>query len=126
MKTLAKSAFLIAVINFLSMAPCKAQDAAQGARAIARVPLKVAGCMFGLAIGTPVAIARVTAKRVREHRSDYEDVESPSNLGNLVVALPMGIGEGICSGLYYGPRNAFMAEPFTKESISLGENMIRP
>lgn len=72
-------------------------------------------------VGTPIAITRLSVIHVHEHIADVKDAEGDSS-GGVIYALPMGFGEGLASGLYYGPKNAFsnFDKPFSKESVSLG------
>jgi len=101
--------------------PSAAEDSDTVGKKLAAIPLRTAGCFWALMVGTPIAITRLSAKRYHEHMDDVADLEGSSS-GGVVYALPMGFGEGLASGLYYGPKNAFanFDKPFSKESVSLG------
>lgn len=97
------------------------------ARKLVMVPVKSAGCFVALAVGTPIAIGRISVKRYHEYIEDVNDAEGTAGkAGGVVYALPMGFGEGFAQGLYYGPRNAFanFDKPFSKDQMSLGNEII--
>src|SRR5206468_5761382 len=100
MKRPIKQSLLLVATTIISIQPCFAEDSA--VKSVAMLPVKAAGVFVGLALGTPIAIARITKKRFHEYTSDNKDMGDD---GGLVLALPMSIGEGIAQGLYYGPRN---------------------
>lgn len=99
--------------------PCWAEEESITRKVVA-IPLRTAGCFFALTLGTPIAIGRISKKRYQEHVDDAQELEGGK--GNVIYAIPMGIGEGFAHGIYYGPRNAIanFNKPFSKAALSLG------
>lgn len=127
MKTAQLIAALATAIGITSNIGCNAAEEST-AKKIAMMPVKAMGCFVALTVGTPIAISRIGTQRFHEHTDDVKDMEgsTSSGAGGVIYALPMGFGEGLAQGLYYGPRNAFanFDKPFSKESMSLGAEVI--
>lgn len=122
-----KQGLIVCVLSCLAIPapPCVAEDSM--ARKVAALPVRAAGCFFALAVGTPIAIGRLSAERYHEYVSDVDDMETGSpapRKGGVIYAIPMGFGEGVAHGLYYGPRNAIanFDKPFSKAALSLGNS----
>lgn len=115
-----------AIILFATVAaataglPCSAQDSGL-AKKMMVAPVRVAGCLTALMVGTPIAMARLSARSFHECAYGDADIDGAPTGGDLVLALPMGIGQGLSQGIYYGPRNAFVNfdKPFSKDAMSL-------
>lgn len=115
---------LAATIACLTALPCTAEEGAT--KKLVMIPVRTAGVACALMLGTPIAIARLSAKRYRGHRDDVSDMEGPGTASGVLYAMPMGFGEGIAQGLYYGPRNAIanFDKPFSKAAMSLDTAVI--
>lgn len=121
MKKFCLAVFITSALSLSSALPSAAEDSDGVGKKLITIPLRTAGCFWALMVGTPIAITRLSRQRYRVYMDDVADMEGSSN-GGVVYALPMGIGEGFASGLYYGPKNALanFDKPFSKESVSLG------
>ena len=113
--------FALALLSSTALAalssPCLAEEETT-AKKVLMTPVRAAGVFVGMAVGTPIAIGRCARKRFNDYVADAHDEDGSAG---LVLAVPMGLGEGFAQGLFYGPRNAIVHynEPFSKESLSL-------
>jgi hypothetical protein len=107
---------LLLLSALLPCQPCFAEDSP--VKTAAMLPVRAAGVFVGVALGTPIAIARMTKKRFHDYVGDSKDMGED---GGMLLAIPMSFGEGLAAGLYYGPRNAFVNsdKPFSKDALSL-------
>ena len=65
---------------------------------------------------------RLSARNFHQYMTEDSDTGDGS-ASRWLFALPMGFGEGLSQGLYYGPHNAIVNfdKPFSKASMSLEE-----
>lgn len=129
MKKLTVSALALTIAALAQSAPAQADDAKTMAKNTAMVPVRTLGFGCAAVIGTPIAIARRTAVRVRGITGDFADQiggkeHMPPVVGAAVLGVPFGILTGTSEGIFYGMKNAInegFNKPFSEDSFSLGE-----
>ena len=103
----------------------KTMDMAKGT---ALFPVKVAAVSSGIFFGTPIAITRYTATKIREYTGNAADKiggkeHFSPNLFACLFSIPAGTLVGVSEGCYYGTKNAIVNgvdKPFSLESFTLG------
>jgi hypothetical protein len=100
-------------------------DALQNAVSL---PIRTLSLASGLTVGTTIAIARkvpsncstTTASLVPENQKDF----APSWILAGAIGIPVGVVKGTLEGTQIGVKNAlnsFLSDPFSTESLSLGD-----
>lgn len=115
--------------SVLLQAPARADSVNDMAKNTAMFPLKILAVGSAAAVGTPIAVTRQVAVRIREFTGTFADKiggkeDFPPNLFASVLSIPFGTLVGAAEGLYYGPRNAVVhgvEKPFSQASFSLGD-----
>lgn len=113
----------------ISALPARADSVNDMAKNTAMFPVTVLAVSSAMAVGTPVAITRQVAVRIREYTGDWADKiggkdNFPPNLFASVFSIPAGTIVGTAEGIYYGPKNAVqkgIEKPFSQASFSLSE-----
>jgi hypothetical protein len=90
---------------------------------------KVVAVSAAATVGTPIAVVRQVAVRIRDFTGTFADKiggkdSFPPNLFASVLSIPFGTLVGTAEGLYYGPKNAVqkgVEKPFSQDSFSLGD-----
>ena len=101
------------------------------AKNTALFPVKVLAVGSAAVVGTPIAVTRQVAVRIREFTGTFADniggkEDFPPNLFASVFSIPFGTLVGAAEGLYYGPKNAVthgVEKPFSQDSFSLGSSI---
>lgn len=110
--------------------PAMASDSVNDmAKNTALFPVKVVAVGSAMAVGTPIAVTRQVAVRIREYTGTFADniggkEDFPPNLFASFLSVPFGTIVGTAEGLYYGPKNAVVhgvEKPFSVDSFSLGD-----
>jgi hypothetical protein len=126
--------FLAAAL-MLGMAtlPAKAADNEVGAMAksYAWFPVQAAGVTAAWVVGTPIAVTRRAAVRIREFNEKAADKiggheYGPPNFFASFFSVPAGSIVGLGEGLYLGGKNAIghgVEHPFGLDSFSLGDDL---
>jgi hypothetical protein len=126
--------FLAAALMLgVSVAPANAadNDVTGMAKSAAWFPVQVAGVTAAWVVGTPIAITRRTAVRIREYNAGAADKiggkeHFPPNLFASVFAVPAGSVVGTAEGVYLASKNAIghgVEHPFSLDSFSLGDDI---
>jgi hypothetical protein len=92
------------------------------------LPVRLGGIVAGVAIGTPVAVARESYKSYLDLTgAGAEQIHGRDSAPVCVLVslftLPTGIVLGACKGSYYGVKNGVTKgfnEPFNSDSFSFG------
>lgn len=100
------------------------------AKGTAWFPVRVASVAAGCVFGTPVAMTRRTAVRIRTINEQSADKiggheHFPPNLFAAFFSVPAGTLIGVAEGAYYGPKNAIsqcMEHPFSKDTFTMGDS----
>jgi hypothetical protein len=95
----------------------------------AMFPVKVAAVSTALVVGTPIAIVRRTAVRIRDFTSQAADNiggkdSFPPNFFASFFSVPAGTLVGVSEGCYYGAKNAIVngvEKPFSLDAFSLAD-----
>jgi len=118
------------MLGAVAVMPAHASDSVpEMAKNTALLPLKVVAVGSAAVVGTPIAVVRQVAVRIREFTGTFADNiggkdSFPPNLFASVLSIPAGTIVGSAEGFYYGPRNAFtkgVEKPFSQGSFSLAE-----
>lgn len=118
------------IVGIMSALPVRASDSVPDmAKNTAMFPVKIIAIGSAAVIGTPVAVVRQVAVRIREFTGTFADNiggkdSFPPNLFASVLSIPFGTLVGSAEGLYYGPKNAVehgVEKPFSQDSFSLGD-----
>lgn len=126
LKALFAAGLLLSVVSTL---PVRASDSVPDmAKNTALFPVKVLAVGTAAAVGTPIAVVRQVAVRIRDFTGTFADKiggkdSFPPNLFASVLSIPFGTLVGSAEGLYYGPKNAVqhgVEKPFSQDSFSLG------
>jgi hypothetical protein len=125
-----------AIMVGIATAPVQAADKGGNevtdmAKSAAWFPVQVAGVTAAWVVGTPIAITRQAAVRIREYNSGAADKiggheHFPPNLFASVFAVPAGSLVGLGEGVYLGAKNAIghgVEKPFSLDSFSLGDDV---
>lgn len=117
----------------LNMAPAMAADSdvSSMAKNAAWFPVQVAGVTAAWVVGTPIAVTRRAAVRIRTFNEEAADKiggheHFPPNLFASFFAVPAGSIVGLGEGVYYGGKNAVahgVEHPFSLDSFSLGDDI---
>lgn len=117
----------------VAIAPAKAADSDVGSMAKTAVwfPVQVAGITAAWAVGTPIAVTRRAAVRIREYNEGAADKiggheHFPPNLFASFFAVPAGTIVGVGEGVFLGGKNAIAhgtEHPFSLDSFSLGDDI---
>lgn len=116
-------------ISVLSALPARADSVNDMAKNSAMFPVKILAVSSAAVVGTPVAVTRQVAVRIREFTGTFADniggkEDFPPNLFASFLSVPFGTIVGAAEGLYYGPKNAVVhgvEKPFSQASFSLGD-----
>ncbi len=117
-------------VGVMTTLPAMASDSVNDmAKNAALFPVKVVGVGSAVVVGTPIAVTRQVAVRIREYTGTFADniggkEDFPPNLFASFLSVPFGTIVGTAEGLYYGPKNAVVhgvEKPFSVASFSLGE-----
>lgn len=117
------------MISVMSALPARADSVNDMAKNTAMFPVKVLAVGTAAAVGTPIAVTRQVAVRIREFTGEFADKiggkeDFPPNLFASVLSIPFGTLVGAAEGMYYGPKNAVVhgvEKPFSQDSFSLGD-----
>ena len=115
--------------SVISTLPAQADSVGDMAKNSAMLPLKAVAVGSAAVVGTPIAVTRQVAVRIREFTGTFADniggkEDFPPNLFASFASVPFGTIVGVAEGLYYGPKNAVVhgvEKPFSQSSFSLGE-----
>ncbi|MBX9690074.1 MAG: hypothetical protein K2X27_25410 [Candidatus Obscuribacterales bacterium] len=126
LKALFTAGLLLSVISTL---PARADSVNDMAKNTALFPVKILAVSSAAVVGTPIAVTRQVAVRIREFTGTFADniggkEDFPPNLFASVLSIPFGTIVGTAEGLYYGPKNAVekgIEKPFSQASFSLGD-----
>lgn len=117
------------IASVVSALPAQADSVNDMAKNSAMFPLKAVAIGSAAVVGTPIAVTRQVAVRIREFTGTFADniggkEDFPPNLFASFLSVPFGTIVGSAEGLYYGPKNAVVhgvEKPFSQASFSLGE-----
>lgn len=126
LKALLAAAILIGASSAL---PAQADSVGDMAKNTAKFPVTILAVGGAMAVGTPIAVTRQVAVRIRQYTGDFADKiggkeDFPPNLFASVFSIPFGTIAGTAEGLYYGPKNAVqkgIEKPFSQGSFSLSD-----
>jgi len=120
----------------LSAAPALADDKGGGevssmAKSAAWFPVQAAGVGAPWVVGTPIAITRQVAVRIRTLNGEAADKIGGKehihpNLFASIYSIPVGTIIGTAEGTYLGAKNAIghgVEHPFSLDSFSLGDDI---
>ena len=125
-----KALFAVALgVGVMSALPANADSVPDMAKNAAMFPVTAVGVGSAVVVGTPIAVTRQVAVRIREYTGTFADKiggkeDFPPNLFASVLSVPFGALVGTAEGLYYGPKNAVVhgvEKPFSVASFSLGD-----
>ncbi|MBY0546532.1 MAG: hypothetical protein K2W95_04530 [Candidatus Obscuribacterales bacterium] len=116
-------------VGVTSALPANAESVPDMAKNAAMFPVTAVGVGSAIVVGTPIAITRQVAVRIRDFTGNFADKiggkeDFPPNLFASFASVPVGTIVGTAEGLYYGPKNAVthgVEKPFSVASFSLGE-----
>jgi hypothetical protein len=118
------------IFSVMSALPVRAADSVPDmAKNTAVFGGKIVAISAAATIGTPIAVVRQVAVRIRDFTGTFADKiggkdSFPPNLFASVLSIPFGTLVGSAEGLYYGPKNAVQygfEKPFSQDSFSLGD-----
>ena len=117
------------LISAFAALPAQADSVNDMAKNTAMFPLKAVAIGSAAVVGTPIAVTRQVAVRIREFTGTFADniggkEDFPPNLFASIASVPFGTIVGVGEGLYYGPKNALvhgLDKPFSQASFSLAE-----
>lgn len=129
--------FMAAALMLGAAAPAMADDKGGDdsvgtmAKNAAWFPVQVAGVTAGWVVGTPIAVTRQVAVRIRKYNEEAADKIGgheyfPPNLFASFFAVPAGSIVGLGEGVYLGAKNAIGhggEHPFSLDSFSLGDDI---
>jgi hypothetical protein len=127
-----KAVAVALVLGGMSAMPALASDSVNDmAKSAAMLPVKAVGIGSAMVVGTPIAVTRQVAVRIRNFTGTFADniggkEDMPPNLFASFASVPAGTLVGTFEGLYYGPKNAVVKgseKPFSVESFSLGNEI---
>jgi hypothetical protein len=101
------------------------------AKSTAWFPVQMAGVATAWVVGTPIAITRQAAVRIRSLNEGAADnigghEHFPPNLFAAFYSVPVGTIIGMAEGTYLGAKNAIghgTEHPFSLDSFSLGDDI---
>ncbi len=126
LKALLGAGLMLSVVSAL---PARADSVNDMAKNSAMFPVKILAVSSAAVVGTPIAVTRQVAVRIRNFTGTFADHiggkdDFPPNLFASVASIPIGTVVGVAEGLYYGPKNAVshgVEKPFSQASFSLGD-----
>lgn len=94
-------------------------------------PVQMVGVGAAMVVGTPIAMIRQSAVRIRSLNEGASDKiggheHFPPNLFASVYSVPVGTLIGCSEGVYLGTKNAIghgVEHPFSLSSFSLGDDI---
>lgn len=110
------------LFSAFTLQPAPAKEQGMG-KSICQLPMSALGLVTACAVGTPIAITRLSSKGTEHMMHDFKHGAPSGKFWSALASVPLNIAKGTVKGCVVGPKNAITncaRKPFSKNAFSMG------